>query len=265
MFLLYQLNSWQQIFIFTVEASQEALTDMPPRSEEVKTSNVLFYSAFSVITFYWKYWIKIPTIHGLRFKYILLLITEYSTFLQLFARKPPRKKRCWTGIRNNGRKRKGSPIFFFNFTKHFCLTWMPWHILYKRGQAISGHFLPFWYICCKIGQTTLNCKLSAKSWQKCTQTLCVYIRVALCEQNWQVGGDGSWWEVMVVVGDFVNCGCREVLVRLQYNTDDSTSPFTKASTFDPPLSICCPFIFVSRLVLLICRANLLTGVVRNYW
>ena len=84
----------------------------------------------------------------------------------------------------------------------------------------------------------------------------------LCEQDWQVVGDVSCWGVMIFVGDFVNCGSREVFVRLLKNTDDSTSPSAKASTYDPPLSIWCPSILLSRLVLLICWANL-GGVVRS--
>ena len=84
----------------------------------------------------------------------------------------------------------------------------------------------------------------------------------LLEQDWQIGGEDRWWGVMILGEDFVNCGCREVFVRLQYGTDDSTSPSTKASTFDPPLSIWCPSILVSRLVLLICWANFF-GVVRS--
>ena len=84
----------------------------------------------------------------------------------------------------------------------------------------------------------------------------------LLEQDWQIGGEDRWWGAMILGEDFVNCGCREVFVRLQYGTDDSTSPSTKASTFDLPLSIWCPPILVSRLVLLICWANFF-GVVRS--
>ena len=84
----------------------------------------------------------------------------------------------------------------------------------------------------------------------------------LLEQDWHIVGEDRWWGVMILGEDFVNCGSREVFVRLLKNTDDSTSPSTKASTFDPPQSIRWPSILVSRLVLLICWANFL-GVVRS--
>ena len=114
--------------------------------------------------------------------------------------------------------------------------------------------LKLWNIC-TVASEQLT-KMQEYSW------LDIKFYCILLEQDWQIGGEDRWWGVMILGEDFVNCGCREVFVRLQYGTDDSTSPSTKASTFDPPLSIWCPSILVSRLVLLICWANFF-GVVRS--
>ena len=61
---------------------------------------------------------------------------------------------------------------------------------------------------------------------------------------------------MIFVGDFVNCGGREVFVRLLKNTDDSTSPSAKAwslglTAFDLPN----PFFSPIRSRLFTCHPN----------
>ena len=57
--------------------------------------------------------------------------------------------------------------------------------------------------------------------------ICTYkSSFALCVQDWQVGGEVR---AMVLDEDFVNIGCRKVFLRLQKNTDDSTSKINMMS------------------------------------